>query len=52
MSRPQKIHKPIKLDFNSLLGAVARGKGRAKRVAPKPSGGSNKVGAIKPPDKK
>ena len=35
MSRPQKIHPPIKLDFNSVLGAVAKGQGNAKRVAPK-----------------
>lgn len=33
MSRPRKLHKPIKLDFNSVLGAVALGTGTAKRAA-------------------
>jgi hypothetical protein len=31
MSRPQKIHKPIKGSFNSVLGAVAMGSGAGKR---------------------
>lgn len=33
MSRPQKIHKPIKGDFNSILGAVAMGSGMGRRTA-------------------
>lgn len=34
MSRPQKIHPPIKgLTFEQVVGAIAIGKGRAKRVA-------------------
>jgi hypothetical protein len=33
MSRPQKIHKPLKGGFDQILGAVALGKGRAKRAA-------------------
>jgi hypothetical protein len=45
MSRPQKIHPPIKLGFDGVLGAVATGKGKAKRVAPKPK-------TPKPPEKK
>jgi hypothetical protein len=35
MSRPQKIHKPLKGGFNEILGAVALGKGKAKRMARK-----------------
>ena len=49
MSRPQKIHKPIKGAFNDILAAVAMGKGRAKRVAPKIG---EKVGAAKTLKKK
>jgi hypothetical protein len=33
MSRPQKIHPPIKGDFNSILAAVATGSGTGKRAA-------------------
>jgi hypothetical protein len=33
MSRPQKLHKPLKGDFNEILAAVALGKGNAKRAA-------------------
>ena len=33
MSRPQKLHKPLKGGFNEILGAVAIGKGKAKRAA-------------------
>jgi len=33
MSRPQKIHKPIKGGFNQILGAVAMGSGRGKQSA-------------------
>lgn len=35
MSRPQKLHKPLKGGFNEILGAVAMGKGNAKRAANK-----------------
>jgi hypothetical protein len=35
MSRPQKMHKPLKGDFNEILAAVALGKGSAKRAASK-----------------
>jgi hypothetical protein len=48
MSRPQKLHKPLKGDFNEILAAVAIGKGKAKRVAPKVG---EKVGAVKIPKK-
>jgi hypothetical protein len=48
MSRPQKMHKPLKGDFNDILAAVALGKGKAKRVAPKVG---EKVGAVKAPRK-
>lgn len=33
MSRPQKIHPPLKGDFNSILSAVAMGKGKGKKAA-------------------
>jgi hypothetical protein len=29
------MHKPLKGDFNEILAAIALGKGKAKRVAPK-----------------
>ena len=45
MSRPQKIHPPIKCDFNSILGAVAIGSGKGKRTAIKLA--REKVGALK-----
>ena len=35
MSRPQKIHKPIKGAFNQILGAVAMGEGKGKAAARK-----------------
>jgi hypothetical protein len=35
MSRPQKIHKPLKGGFNTILGAVAMGSGVGKRTAKK-----------------
>jgi len=33
MSRPQKLHKPIKGQFNNILAAVALGQGKAKKAA-------------------
>jgi hypothetical protein len=48
MSRPQKMHKPLKGDFNEILAAVALGKGTAKRVAPK----AGKIGTTKVSPKK
>ena len=33
MSRPQKIHKPIKGAFNDILGAIALGAGKGKKTA-------------------
>lgn len=33
MSRPQKKHKPLKGDFNSILAAIAMGTGKGKRAA-------------------
>jgi hypothetical protein len=35
MSRPRKLHKPLKGDFNNILAAVAQGTGKAKRAAMK-----------------
>ena len=33
MSRPQKMHKPIKGGFNNILAAVALGTGKGKQTA-------------------
>jgi hypothetical protein len=33
MSRPQKMHKPIKGKFNNILAAVAMGSGKGKTAA-------------------
>jgi hypothetical protein len=30
MSRPQKMHKPLKGDFSQIINAIADGKGVAK----------------------
>lgn len=35
MSRPQKIHLPIKGDFNNILAAIAMGGGAGKKAAQK-----------------
>ncbi len=35
MSRPKKMHKPIKGAFNAILTAVAMGSGKGKRAAKK-----------------
>jgi hypothetical protein len=35
MSRPQKIHKPIKARFNEILAAVAIGQGTGKATVNK-----------------
>ena len=35
MSRPQKIHKPIRGSFTEILIAVATGKGKSKTAAKK-----------------
>ena len=35
MSRPQKIHNPIKGAFNNILAAIAQGTGQAKAAANK-----------------
>ena len=33
MSRPQKIHKPIKGDFDGILGVIGMGSGKGKHTA-------------------
>jgi hypothetical protein len=33
MSRPQKVHPPIKGNFNNILAAVAMGSGKGKMAA-------------------
>jgi hypothetical protein len=37
MSRQQKIHPPIKGNFNNILAAVAAGSGTGKPVASRPT---------------
>jgi len=41
MSRPKKIHKPIKGAFNDILAAVGMGSGVGKRAA-------RKLASVKP----
>lgn len=50
MSRPQKLHKPLKANFNSVLGAVAIGTGKAKHAAIK-AAREHKSGGAKIPKK-
>lgn len=35
MSRPQKLHKPIKASFTSILFAISAGTGKGKKAANK-----------------
>ena len=44
MSRPQKIHKPIKGVFNNILAAVAAGSGKGRKTA-------NKLAALRATEK-
>ncbi len=37
MSRPQKIHKPIKGAFNNILASIGAGTGRGKKAAERPA---------------
>ena len=46
MSRPQKIHKPIKAPFNTILAAVGMGSGAGKRASIKLA--TAKMSAAKP----
>jgi hypothetical protein len=48
MSRPQKLHKPLKGDFNSILAAVAMGHGTSKKAFNK-AGQAGKLALLKPP---
>jgi hypothetical protein len=50
MSRPQKKHRPIKGDFNAILGAIAIGSGAGKKAATKLAKGKRaKIAPIAPP---
>jgi len=49
MSRPQKIHKPLKLSFTEIINAVAVGSGIAK---PKTTRSKGIVKAVEPMPKK
>jgi hypothetical protein len=48
MSRPRKIHPPLKSGFNEILSAVAMGQGTAKKAFNK-AGQVGKLAALKPP---
>ncbi len=51
MSRPQKIHKPLKASFNNILAAVALGTGNAKRAAKNMANEAVKASQPKPEKK-
>lgn len=48
MSRPQKIHAPLKGSFNTILSAVALGGGAGKKAAIKLAKQAGKTAAVKP----
>ncbi len=48
MSRPRKMHKPLKGGFNNILASVAMGKGTAKRAAQKTATDATSVKASQP----
>jgi hypothetical protein len=50
MSRPQKMHKPLKGDFSQIINAIADGKG-VKLQARNTSRPKNIVKASEPPKK-
>jgi hypothetical protein len=50
MSRPQKIHKPIKGGFNNILASVALGNAAGKKTAEKLA--RHPIKAKEPPDTK
>jgi hypothetical protein len=58
MSRPRKMHKPLKGEFNDILAAIGLGTGQAKRAAKKhdqiirASEPEKRVSYSKPPPKK
>jgi hypothetical protein len=49
MSRPQKMHKPLKGSFTDIINAVADGKGMSKLRARDASHLKNIVKASEPP---
>jgi hypothetical protein len=51
MSRPQKIHPPIKASFTNIINAVADGKGVKPLQARNASRPKNIVKASEPPKK-
>jgi hypothetical protein len=52
MSRPQKVHPPIKGNFNNILAAVAMGSGKGKMAAQALQVRKEAIAAAKPPPKK
>jgi hypothetical protein len=52
MSRPQKIHKPIKGGFNNILASVAAGTGKGKKAVNKLARYPIKASQCLPPKKK
>ena len=51
MSRPPKIHKPIKGGFNNILASIAHGTGKAKQAANKRTTQTAKAEQTPPPRK-
>jgi hypothetical protein len=53
MSRPQKLHKPLKFNFSEIINAVADGKGvKQSPSAEKMTRSKNLMKAINHPPKK
>jgi len=52
MSRPQKMHQPLKGDFSSILAAIAMGSGKGKKAARALKARKEAIVLQKPPSKK
>jgi hypothetical protein len=52
MSRPQKMHKPLKGNFTDIINAIADGRGLKPPPKPLPRSQDNIVRASEPPPKK
>ena len=52
MSRPRKMHKPLKGGFNNILSAIAAGTGPGKRAAKKAKANRDFTIKASDPDRK
>ena len=52
MSRPQKMHKPLKFSFTEIINAVADGKGVANPRMKRSAQAAIKMQEVKPPTTK